>query len=153
MTRFVKGGTFTGGTDLVYWHAPDAPLGPFFCSNPPQGIAYEEFAVSDEEENFNFDFCSIADPPHPHCGQPFHASVTTRGNIGTGLHELIVPFDFGAIYIGHRSVGLPVVPPVPRRQSWLGVLMSADGRFGVGMSATPLNDGCKPSMCLPGSCP
>jgi hypothetical protein len=153
VTRFVNGGAFTGGTDLVYWHAPNAPLAPFACNTPPRAFARDEFIVSDEQENFTFDFCGIQDPPDPNCGQPFHNVVARRIDIETELHEVHVPFDFGAMYIGHESVGVPVVPPLPRRQSWLGSLMSADGRFGVGMAATPLNDGCKPSICLPGVCP
>jgi hypothetical protein len=152
VARFVNGGTFTGGTDLVYWHAPNAPVAPFPCATPPRGIARDFFVISDEQENFEWDNCGIADPPSPDCGQAFHHVVAARGNIETDLDELYVPFDFGAIYIGHELLGPPVVPPAPRRQSWLGALMSADGRFGVGMAATPLNDGCRPSTCLPGAC-
>ena len=148
-TRYVNGGAFDGGTDLLFWHEPDFVMNAFSCSQGPLGLASDSFAISDEQENVEFYDCIIGTPP-PGCGQPFWNTVTARAAVGGP--QLPTPFAFGAFYVGHQGSTLPVVPPVPRRQSWLGSLMSAGGRFGVGLAGTPLNTGCSPSICLPGSC-
>jgi hypothetical protein len=147
--RYLNGGVFDGGTDLLYWHEPDSAPTAFSCNQPPALLATDSISVTDEQENVEGYYC-IGDPPFPGCGEPFHQTVTARAPVGGP--QLPTPFDFGAFYIGHVTTTLPVVPPLPRRQSWLGALMSADGRFGVGLAGTPLNTGCTPSVCLPGSC-
>jgi hypothetical protein len=149
-TRFVNGGVFDGGTDFVIWHEPDAVQAPFSCSRPPGYLARDEVAFSDEQENVDFLYCP-GDPPPPYCGQPFHDVVAARVPIDGP--RLFTSFSFGALYLGAQPANPPVTPPQPpRRQAWLGSLMSAEGRFGVGLAGTPLDTGCSPSVCLPGYC-
>jgi hypothetical protein len=148
-TRFVSGGAFDGGTDVLLWHEPDFAPTAFSCNQPPGTLASDGLAISDEQENVESPIC-IVTPPPPGCGQFFYDVVATRREVDGPRFP--VPFSFGAIYLGAQPTTLPVIPPLPRRQAWLGSLMSADGRFGVGLAGTPLNTGCSPSICLPGNC-
>jgi hypothetical protein len=154
VTRFVNGGPFDGGTDLILWQSPNSVPAPFPCGQTPAVSNDNIVAISDEQENFGDTHCGLADPPPPHCGQMFWDRVVGRAAVGEGLGDgLAVPFDFGAIYVGQSPTTLPVIPPLPLRQRWLGSLMSAEGRFGVGFSGTPLGNGCRgATTCLPGIC-
>jgi hypothetical protein len=63
--------------------------------------------------------------------------------------DLLAPtgFDFGWYLLTRSSTG-----PQSQTQLWVGSLMSAEGRFGVGMAGTPLDDGCNPRRCFFGNC-
>jgi hypothetical protein len=143
-TRFVNGGTFDGGTEILLWHAPQNRLDPFSCTTPPRGVATESVSIVDEEENVEFLGCLIGTPP-PGCGQIAYDVVATKISL-----PFSTSFDFGWFLFSRSQ------PPGPAVQSqmWIGSLLSAEGRFGVGMAGTALDDGCNPRLCFfQGDCP
>jgi hypothetical protein len=52
--------------------------------------------------------------------------------------------DSTGFLVAYPKYGLP-------RQSWMGVVMKASGRFSVGFAATPLDSACGTPTCPPGS--
>jgi hypothetical protein len=143
-TRFVNGGAFDGGTEMILWHAPQNRLDPFACTQPPFGVGSERAMVIDEQENIEFFDCIIGIPP-PGCGQFAYDVVTTKV-----FPEFKTSFDFGWFVLQRgASPGSQL-----QTQLWVGSLMSAEGRFGVGMAGTPLDDGCNQRLCFIGEdCP
>jgi hypothetical protein len=157
-TRFVNGGTFTGGTDLLAWRDPEAPSQPWNCTSnipqPPQRwwpLPSGNFVTFDEEEHPSVlggcDICPPYKPPYP------FPSATNRTRVGSPA--LGVPFAFGWVYF---DLGITHEPPLPksRSQAFLTTLMSASGRYAVDFAATPLDTSCHPGVCTPnseGSCP
>jgi hypothetical protein len=158
-TRFVNGGDFTGGTDLLVWRDPEAPSIPWTCatgiSQPPEPwwpLVQKQLVVFDEEEHPQLPaICPVLCPPTPILA-PF-PGATNR--IRVGSFAFPVPFDFGWTFF---DLGLTHEPPIPKShsQAFMTTLMSASGRYAVGFSATPLDTSCHPGACTPGlegACP
>jgi hypothetical protein len=162
-TRFVNGGDFTGGTDLLVWRDPEVTTSlwncvPSFTNPTPRPPAWwplpsSNFVIFDEQEHPNVPsgcggfLCPPTTPPHP------FPSATGRTRVGGAA--LPVPFNFGWIYF---DLGITHEPPIPKShsQSFMTTLMSASGRYAVGFAATPLDTSCHPGSCTPnyeGSCP
>lgn len=133
-SRFIEGGAFSGGTELLVWHAPSHTPMPFFCppgSNPPQHVLPEVIVFFDEQERSGFVGCIIGVCP------PATASFPSVANRADALPY----FEYGWTFVGSAS-------------SWVGTLMSASGRYAVGLAGTPLDSACGPPACVPGSlCP
>jgi hypothetical protein len=146
-TRFVDQGTFSGGTDLIVWRDSGGNGQPFSCGVPPARFPLRAngWAIFDEQEQGVADTGPVFEVP------PFFNTVTwfpaesNRVKVGTSLFQQ--PFDFGWLYLDLRE---PTQAWYQRvfRQSWVGTLISANGRFAVGYSATPLDTGCAPIESL-----
>jgi hypothetical protein len=140
--RFLVGGTFTGGTDILMWRAPPSKPAPFACppAPAPPTLGPESLVIFDEQEHPEVATCMF----WPFCSAlnffPFVANrVTVDGS------NLPVPFDFGWFFLKDGQA--------PSRQRWAGGLISASGRFGVGFAGTPLDSACGAAACAPGLCP
>ncbi|MEO1083625.1 MAG: hypothetical protein AAFY88_05235 [Acidobacteriota bacterium] len=115
-TRFLRGGDFDGGTELILW--TKGQIGPAECGAPePEGRPRLELVARTER------------------GQPLDSQVipspylTRRLTLG----GVDVPMAEGFGRLGIEAEG---------RQLWVMPLISAEQRFGVGLGATPVADLC-----------
>lgn len=154
-TRYVLGGAFDGGTDLLVWRDPQASSTPWNCVSgssptpePWWPLGQSQLVLFDEEEHPQVPFaCPFECPPIPAL-IPF-PSATNRTLVGGAA--LPAPFEFGWIYFDASNNG----GADPHSQAFMTTLMSASGRYEVGFAATPLDSSCHPGACAPGSgiCP
>jgi len=153
-TRFVNGAGFDGGTHLVTWRDPEGPSTPWNCGGlrpePWYPLPSEDVVIFDEQENPELPFvCPFTCPPNSR-PSPFPA-VANRVTIGRTSTGMPVPFDFGWLYF---NLGDPSGDTSPNRsQAFVVTLMSASGRYAVGLAATPFDTACDPHPCPPGSGP
>ena len=155
--RFVTGGTFTGGTDLVVWRDSKVNQGAFTCpavagTRPAwYPLGQEAIVIFDEEEN-------------PELPATFPISPQPPG-------EFLVPFPAEAQRVEVDSSALPVAPPFgwlflnlnttvaaagsnppedpAAAQAWVTATMDAEGRFSVGFDAIRLDDACNAAHFSP----
>ena len=139
-SRFLNGGAFDGGTDLIVWQDPMGVRVPFSCNLLPPFITADRIVFFDEQENPELiDGSCPLDCPFAFSPIPW---VATRAAVNES--SLWTSFDFG-----HLFVGLAQDPP---RASWVGTVMSAEGRYGVGFASNPLDSACGSPACLLGAC-
>ena len=142
-TRFVDGGGFTGGTDLLVWRDSKYPLDPFSCNFDWQNAVYPlgqaQIVVFDEEENFEVpEGCQISPCPPTFGITPFPIEAQ-RTEVG-GPSFPVSP-AFGWIFLNLNFTNLsPYVPFDPLMQNWVTTVMDADGRYSVGYDAIQLGN-------------
>ncbi|MEL7058533.1 MAG: hypothetical protein AAGN46_00760 [Acidobacteriota bacterium] len=157
--RYLNGGAFTGGTDLVVWRDSTADnllpagaacgntvgAGPdWFPLNETEVVAFNEEEDAVEICFFTGGIISPPDENDPACF-PYE---TGRYEFGTA--PLSVPFDFGWTFI---NLNLPAdaptgdvdFPPVGGNiaQSYVTAIHSASGLFSVGLQAIELTSACE----------
>lgn len=130
-SRFLQGGAFTGGTELVVWRdvgTPEADAIP--CGGEPSWHPLPQGFVTARDES---------------------ASEASRVDVGDGKPNLFplatqkVPAsDFGLPYaFGRVQMGLGDGPFLTNpRQAWVQTLISASGRFSVGFDARAIDELC-----------
>jgi hypothetical protein len=145
-SRYVNGGGFDGGTDLLVWRDVNrdggAAPGPISCSSRPNRAGQNDLVVFDEQENpivFIEGPSGIETPeefPFPWC--------TNRVEVGT---DLTVVSNFGWIWMNlnadtsFTAAGAEVSNfPDVFRQAYVTTVMDAQGRFSVGFDAISLNN-------------
>jgi hypothetical protein len=140
--RFLTGGVFSGGTDVVYWHDAATPYEPFTCGLVPLPTPQDtvRLAIFDEQEDVSLPSCFPVPAP---CFEPSYFPSIANRVVVDGPH-LPVPVSFGVL------VTSPTGPAPLGRQAWMGVVMKASGRFSVGFAATPLDSACGTAICSPG---
>lgn len=149
-TRYINGGDFTGGTDLIYWRDSRRKGEAFPCNQPPAWypIRFLEGSnqswIFDEEENADTYGCFR--PGTCQLPAPFPAE---SGRVAVGGVELPVPFNFGWWYFDMKISSSTAIPSLS--QSWIGAVHEAQGLFSVGLEAEPLDSGCAPLTTNPGS--
>jgi len=127
--RYLSGGGFLGTTDLVIWQ--EGRSGPNGCDSSPGTDAsifqlYEDF--------------------HDETGQPvasnhfFGREHTLRLRIGD--ERAPVASGFGSVDLHGQWSGGFGVPDVEDTQIWAMPLLSAEGRFSVGIEAVAIEDFC-----------
>ncbi|HEX4954967.1 MAG TPA: hypothetical protein VF017_16375 [Thermoanaerobaculia bacterium] len=160
--RYLNGGVFDGGTDLLVWRDPKRTILPFSCALPypsPFPLGETEIVVFDEQENADVpEPCPIS----PGCGPaeeaspdkvaqakiPFAANrvaVSSPSFLtsapGLGLRDLIAAFNFGWLRLNlNTTVAGSQVPFEPITQNWVAAVMDANGRFSVGFDAIQLDN-------------
>lgn len=145
--RYLNGGDFTGGTDLLVWRDVPWARQPFTCGSFPSGapLIQREMIAFDEQERADIPPpCPILCPPTQiPVPFPFAASRTAVGGA-----DFPVPFEFGWIFLdlGRELAG----PEDPFDQAWVGQVSSAQGRFSVGLEGTALGGSCEASRCSEG---
>jgi hypothetical protein len=153
--RYVTGGTFDGGTNLVVWRDSKINQGPFICGTTPSWypLGQEGLVIFDEQEQ------PVTTPAFPVSPQPQQQGLipfpAEAQRVQVGGADLPVPFDFGWLYINLNTSVAPAgsVPPEDpaAAQGWVYVTMRAQGRFSVGFDAVQLDSACSASHFLPGS--
>lgn len=126
--RYLNGGPFDGGTDLLIWRDTGSPLvAPHACGTPPPWAPLGEAATTafDEEEN-SFVLGGLA-PVCPVAGDAasFRCSLSTLP---------APPFGFVDLDLGYGN-GV-------RAQAWVTPVMSAEGRYSVSFQAQCRDDLC-----------
>jgi hypothetical protein len=125
-TRFVDGGAFGGGTDLIVWRdtrRPDAsavPCGQHPGWSPPGELQIVSF---DEEEN-----------PVELRGLNAFPLATQRVHVGGATLPVTQPFGWLMLDLWFRDA--------THAQGWVSVIMSAGGRFSNGHEALRVDDLC-----------
>jgi len=138
VARFLNGGVFNGGTQLLVWRDGRAKQNPFTCGVPPAGLPQQEIVAFDEQEQGQ---ALNGLMPFPARSQ----KVTVNGP------TLPVTPQFGWLYLNlkHGLGGGPVFTDPYSAQSFVSNEMDAAGRFSVGQSAIVLeNAGSAGSRCL-----
>ena len=147
--RYLSGGGFSGGTDLIGWHDSKLKMEPFPCGTlPVEGLLGEDQVVMfDEDENPSpLEAACIWGSCPPGVDLSIFQFAATRVTVSSS--DLPTPFDFGWIYFNLNDSTGGVLDPYS--QGWIGSLHEATGLFSVGVSGTALNSACDPeSRSLP----
>jgi hypothetical protein len=136
-TRYVNGGGFDGGTDLIVWR-DSKTRGASFPLNQGEVVAF------DENENatglcFSSDNVSPASAGSQSCFPLETQRVHLRGG-NVIAADAIPPAAFGWLYL-NLNHSLASGDPYPgRAQAWVTVNMSAEGRYEVGYDAIQLDN-------------
>jgi hypothetical protein len=137
-SRYVNGGAFSGGTDLIVWQDSERVVNPFACGTLPAGfpLRHSQITVFDEQEQ--------AVLPPPIFPQPpdltENAFPAEANKVHVGGASFPVPYAFGWTFLDLRA---PNGFPQPSlRQSWVATSLKAQGQYSVGFSATPLGSVC-----------
>jgi len=152
-SRYLNGGPFTGGTDLLVWRDPLGNNAPGSCASRPfeYSLTQNQIVVFDEEEN---PIVAQRGPSgfEPEDENPFlfeTQRVAVGGPIGPTTAE-----PFGWIYLNlNGAEGNPAI----HNQAWVVTVLSANGLYSVGYDAIQLNnlsagdnnfDGWGDNVCL-----
>jgi hypothetical protein len=158
-TRYINGGVFTGGTDLIVWRDSKVNQGAFTCpavlgTRPAwYPLGQEGIVIFDEEENPDVPTTFPISPQPP--GQALTPFPAEAQRTAVDSSALPVPFDFGWLYLDLNTTvaaagNNPPEDPVAA-QAWVTAVMDADGRFSVGFDAIQLDDACNALHFTPGS--
>jgi len=138
--RYIAGGVFTGGTDLLCWrdNGTAASAAPFTCgggSGDGQPLSQNQVVIFDEEENPVTVPGSPFSPPQQQAGLLICPWEATRTHVDGP--RLQTPFDFGWLYLNLNTnvTGDFKVNTRGIHQAWVGTIMSASGKFSVGFQA------------------
>jgi len=156
--RYVTGGTFSGGSDLLVWRDSKVNQSPFTCPVSPgvrpawYPLGQEGIVIFDEEEQPQVAQSFPVSPQPPQTGLvpfPAEAQRTTVGGAA-----LPVPFAFGWLYLNLNTAVAAAGANPPEdpsaAQAWVTVEMKAQGRFSVGFDAIQLDSACLASHFTPG---
>ncbi|HEV2853715.1 MAG TPA: hypothetical protein VHC97_13005 [Thermoanaerobaculia bacterium] len=160
-TRFIQGGVFNGGTDLIVWRdsktLPTSLDGPYTCglAHRPSWfpLGQSDVVAFDEQENPE-DLCFTGDVVIPIGDSvtcfPLEAQrVSLAGGNVIGA-DPAPSWPSGWLYLNlNASGGVDYPAPNPRvAQAWVTTVMDADGRFSVGYDAIQLDSACAPSTAV-----
>jgi hypothetical protein len=144
-SRYVNGGSFSGGTDLVAWRDSGRIVRPFPCGTLPAGfpLILAKEVTFDEEEQAVTAFTGPVVLPPPSNDRVFPAEANKVHIDGPAFP---VPFNFGWLYFD-LNAPLPTNPGFRGeiRQSWMATIMKAQGQYSAGFSATPFDSACAPA--------
>lgn len=116
--RFLNGGAFDGGADLIVFHQPNSfEASPVTCGTEPAWYPLTASVGTVDEDGENMLFYE---------GDIF-ALVTQRVSIDT----IAPPYNFGWIHIGANN-----------HQMWVQPTLTGAGRYSVGFNGTPVEQLC-----------
>jgi len=124
--RYVDGGTFSGGTDLIVWRDNRRATAPTFtCGTTPNWAPLGEMQLVyfDEEEN----------PTEILKGNAFPLA-TQKVHMGSVALPAPHPFGWLMLDLWHKDS--------THAQGWVSVIMTAEGRFSTGNGALRADDLC-----------
>jgi hypothetical protein len=148
--RYVDGGAFDGGTDLIVWRdsktRPVGANGTHSCSSNPSWFPLSQTdVVSFDEQEHPTDLCFQSDNVSPPTG-----GVNTCFPLETQRVHLLggnvigadptPPTPFGWIYLNLNHTLASGDPYPGRAQAWVVITMSAEGRYEVGYDAVQLDN-------------
>jgi hypothetical protein len=142
-TRYVTGGGFTGGTNLLVWR--DSKFTPgFSCTTGPNyGSLFEQQIVAFDE--FENPLTVVTGGPS---GEPLPDADCTfcdeTQRVDVGGAGIPTPDDFGWLYLNlnHATTRDATLGPgyINIAQAWVQANMDASGRFSVGFDAIQLDN-------------
>jgi hypothetical protein len=124
--RYVDGGTFSGGTDLVVWRDNRrAAVAPTSCDTAPSWspLGEMQLVIFDEEEN-----------PREVANSNAFPLTTQKVHVGGATLPVAQPFGWMMLDLWHKDS--------THAQAWVSVIMSAEGRFSTGNEALRVDDLC-----------
>jgi hypothetical protein len=144
--RFLNGGPFSGGTNLIAWRDSKVRQGAFKCGTTPAWypLGQEQIVIFDEQEHPSVPTTIPVSPQPPQSGIiPFPAETQSTAVGGAAFP---VPFRFGWIFLNLNTTVAAAgsVPPEDpaAAQAWVEAVMSALGRYSVGFDAIKLDSAC-----------
>jgi hypothetical protein len=142
-SRYVNGGAFSGGTDLIVWQDSGRIVHPFACGTNPPGFPLRHAReVTFDEEEQTFFVPVFPQPPDP----SFDAFPAEANKVHVGGAAFPVPYAFGWVFLDLKA--LTSAAPL-FRQSWVSASLKAQGQYSAGFSATPLDTACAPLPSVP----
>jgi hypothetical protein len=129
LTRYLAGGAFTGGTDLLVWRDKNGTGAgtPRSCATTPTPLEQDQLIVFDEQENPLVEEGPVIEPlPQDN---PFPWG-TNRAAVG---QDLTIDSPFGWLFL-NLNTGSAL------RQAAVTAVHSASGRFSVGLEAIAVNN-------------
>ncbi len=141
--RYIRGGGFDGGTDLIVWRDSKFPPGASCVTGPNYGELFQQQIVAfDEQEN---PFTVTEGGPS---GEPVPGAVCVlcdeaqRVHVGTDIET---PFSFGWLYLNlnHATTLDAALGPgyINIAQNWVTISMTAhEGHYAVGFDAIQLDN-------------
>jgi hypothetical protein len=149
-SRYVNGGAFSGGTDVVAWRDSGRIVRPFPCGTRPAGFPLNlTREVTFDEEEQAVVLGTGPSIPAPLSDDLVFPAEANRVHIDGPA--LPVPFNFGWLYFDLNAPN-PATVPGHRgeiRQSWVATTLKAQGQYSAGFSATPFDSACAPAAPFP----
>jgi hypothetical protein len=163
-TRFLNGGTFSGGTSLLVWRdsklnqLQDPAMAPFNCpavsGRPPwYPLGEEGILIFDEQEHPALPTIQPVSPQPPGLTLTPFPAETQRTKVNGST--LPVPFPFGWLYLDlNTTIGVtdasnkPDVDPAAD-QAYVIATLEANGHFAVGIDAIRLDSACAANHFVP----
>jgi hypothetical protein len=162
-TRFINGGVFTGGTDLIVWRdsktIPTGVNGPYTCGSTTRPAWFPlnqaDVVAFDEQENPQ-DLCFTGDIVSPPLGGaqtcfPLEAQRVSLSGGNIIGSDPTPDAEFGWMYLNLNTsvagVTYPAADPSVA-QAWVTTVMDAEGRFSVGFDAIQLDSACDPNNVI-----
>jgi hypothetical protein len=144
-SRYVNGAGFSGGTDLVVWRDGGRPMAPFSCGTKPADfpLGHDQEITFNEQESL---FFTTANPQPPGVSRFAIPVEANRVHVGGPTFPVYLPF--GWIFLDLNATP-PGNPGQVLRQSWVQTILTAEGQFSAGFSATPLASPCAPKSPIP----
>ena len=153
--RFLNGGPFSGGTNLITWRDSKVRQGAFKCGTTPAWypLGQEQIVIFDEQEHPQVPQTFPVSPQPAQSGIiPFPAE--TQSTLVGGA-AFPVPYKFGWLFLNLNTTVAAAgsVPPEDpaAAQAWVEAVMSALGRYSVGFDAIKLDSACTASHTRIGS--
>jgi hypothetical protein len=144
--RFLNGGPFTGGTNLVVWRDSKVRQGAFKCGTTPAWypLGQEQIVIFDEQEHPTVPQSIPVSPQPPQSGIiPFPAEAQSTA-VGGAAFPVIPQFGWLFLNLNTTVAAAGSVPPEDpaAAQAWVEAVMSALGRYSVGFDAIKLDSAC-----------
>src|SRR6185503_7514287 len=142
--RYILGGGFDGGTDLIVWRDSKFPPGAS-CAGPNYGDLFQQQIVAFDEEENPFTVVQGGPSGEPVPGEEcVFCDETQRVHVGAAS-GLDTPFNFGWFYLNlnHATSRDVLLGPgyINIAQNWVTVIMTANaGHYGVGFDAIQLDN-------------
>ena len=156
--RYINGGAFTGGTDLIVWRDSKVNQGAFTCPavagvRPAwYPLSQEGIVIFDEQENPEVPTTLPVSPQPPGTSiAPFPEEAQRTEVDGP---DFPVSFDFGWLFLDLNTT-VAAAASDPREDpaaapAWVTAVMDADGRFSVGFDAIQLDNATSANHGAPG---
>jgi hypothetical protein len=99
--RYLNGGVFNNGSDLVVWRDPGVAVAPFACGGAPAGfpLGQNEILAFDEQEHF----AKVTGNPFPYVTQLVSSAALSPFNFGFFRFNLTLPGGDPAVAGRHQS--------------------------------------------------
>jgi hypothetical protein len=156
--RYLNGGAFDGGTDLICWRDAKTNQAAFNCPVVPglrphwYQLGQEGVVIFDEFENPDVPTTFPISPQPPTGSLSVCPAETQRVSVDGPAFP--VPFDFGWLFLNlNHTVAAPGSNPPEdpgAAQAWVSAVMDAQGRFSVGLDAIQLDSACNANHTNPG---
>ncbi len=146
--RFLNGGGFDGGTDLLIWREADESDSAYSCNLQGPATWYPleaaQIVIFDEQEQpVTAEDCPSGDPT---CEQEI--TIPNEVNRVDVAGDLLAPFNFGWVYLNLQHGEVIPIYGDTFAQSWVTAVMEADGRFSAGFDAIQLDNANTPNTAF-----